>query len=176
MVAQGVTTIGWTLHGLGAEGVFFNPDGTVQWLFNTGGLRSQYTSAAIDADSNVYFHSPDGYVHALTPDGDEKWRYYIGSVARSSPALGANGWVYIGSNDDHLHAIGPDGTRRWRYRLTYNVYSSPVLSSDSIIYIGSRSSGLQGGLHAIRCGTTLADAPWPMFMHDPQHTGRVDGP
>ncbi len=74
MAAQGVNTIGWTLHGLGAEGVFFNPNGTV--IDETLGkcfagatlrVRDHYVSTIISlfaADRTCRLADKDAYCRA----------------------------------------------------------------------------------------------------------------
>ncbi|MFC2142885.1 PQQ-binding-like beta-propeller repeat protein [Candidatus Aenigmatarchaeota archaeon] len=91
----------------------FNPDGTLEWKFETPpAYEGVSSSAAIGADGTIYFGSNSGYFYALNPDGTEKWKFkgpLIGGII-GSPAIGTDGTVYIGSNSDgHLYAFGgPD--------------------------------------------------------------------
>ena len=88
----------------------------------------------------------------------------------SSPVVGVDGTIYIGSYDGNLYALKPNGPLKWNFR-TGGSASSPAVGADGTVYVGSDD----GNLYAIDSGTGqgLANSPWPMFRHDPQHTGRV---
>jgi len=98
-----------------------------------------------------------------------KWKFETGNYVYSSPAIGEDGTIYVGSWDDYLYAINPDGTLKWKYGTGSGVNSSPAIGQDGTIYVGSDD----GYLYAIATDSGgLADTPWPMFRHDPYHTGR----
>jgi len=96
------------------------------------------------------------------------WEFLTGNAVESSPAIGPDGTIYVGSNDDKLYAINPDGTKKWEFMTGGDIYSSPAIGTDGTVYFGS----MDYKVYAIRSSGTLADSPWPMFHHDPQHTGR----
>ena len=96
------------------------------------------------------------------------WKFRTASDVNSSPAIGADGTIYFGSRDNYLYALNPDGTLWWKFRTGDAVRSSPAIGEDGTIYVGSDD----GYLYAINdSGQGLS--PWPMFHHDPQHTGRA---
>ncbi|MBR9683663.1 PQQ-like beta-propeller repeat protein [Candidatus Woesearchaeota archaeon] len=91
------------------DGIFyaFNPDGSIKWTFPTiKGYESLISSPAIGKEGTIFFGAEDG-MHALNPDGTEKWHYNgdMGHVV-SSPAIGADGTVYVGSWNNKLYAFG----------------------------------------------------------------------
>ena len=144
-----------------------NPDGTLKWSYRTGSRVD--SSPAIGSDGTIYIGSLDKYLYALNPDGTLKWRYETGDGVDSSPAIGADGTVYVMSEDNYFYALNPDGTLKWRYEIWSLEHGfSPAISSDGTVYIVS-----SGVLYAIQTSSMgVADSSWPMFRHDPMHTGR----
>ncbi len=142
--------------------------GTKKWEVATG--SGIYSSPVIGPDGTVYMGSGDARLYAITPDGTQKWTFETGSGIYSSPAIGSDGTIYVGSWDGRVYAVNPDGTRIWAFNTQAPImYSSPVIAPDGTVYIGSTDNRL----YAIESGSPgLAEAPWPLFGHDPEHTGR----
>ena len=115
----------------GSRGV--SPEGTVKWVFATGGAIS--SSLAV-ADGTVYFGSRDGKLYALdAATGAKRWECQTGSAVTSSPAI-VGGIVYIGSNDGVLYALDAvTGERLWEFKTPYPIMSSPAVAS-GIVYFG----------------------------------------
>ncbi|MGC9348867.1 MAG: PQQ-binding-like beta-propeller repeat protein [Anaerolineae bacterium] len=128
--------------------------GRVRWKFKT--QDHICSSAAISVNSQgttdaVIFGSTDGYVYAVSPQGEMLWRYDTGAPIRSSPVLGRmppgeEGWiVYVGSGNGKLYALDAMlGRRRWSYDTTpdyaplrdrNDLNGSPVLGQTGV-YIG----------------------------------------
>jgi len=84
----------------------------------------------------------------------------------------------VKSFDGYLYAVLPNGELKWRFNKTEgkdyslgSVYSSPAIGADGTIYLGSN----KGKLFAIYSDSPgLAKSSWPMFRHDPRHTGRLE--
>jgi len=113
------------------------------WVFQgTRGLGI-YSSPAIGSDGTIYVASLE-HLHALTPEGQEKWKFRIGFWVRSSPAIGPDGTVYIASGDGNVYAINPDGTEKWTFETPSRspIYSSPTIGSEGTIYISGHDSVL----------------------------------
>jgi outer membrane protein assembly factor BamB len=92
----------------------------------------------------------DDALHAIAPNGSEKWNFTTGDVISSTPAIGADGTVYVGSDDGNLYAINSaDGSEKWQFQTGSAVVSSPAIGSDGTIYIGSGFSNY-GAILAIR--------------------------
>ena len=165
-----------------------NPNGELKWKVKIpdGAL----TSPAIGHDGTIYVGceklvkfdgclvNGGGYQYAIDPYGRLKWKLEKGLVNDSDFAIGFDGTIYMGVGKVthegeitgyYLYAINPDGSLKWRFKTGSKVRSSPAIGSDGTIYVGSDD----GCLYAI--ATTSggpANSPWPMFHHDPHHTGR----
>lgn len=64
------------------------------------------SSALIDRDEVAYVGGEDDFVHAVNPDGSERWRVSLGSDVDSSPALLEDGLLVVGCDDGGLYALG----------------------------------------------------------------------
>ena len=119
----------------------YSNNGTRKWKFNANHAIIS-SSPAIAEDGTIYFGTmwslgDGGKIHAVNPDGTEKWRYQIGGTILSDPAIGDDGTIYIGSMDDYLYAMYPNGTLRWRFKTGDYVKGSPSIADDGTIYFGS---------------------------------------
>jgi outer membrane protein assembly factor BamB len=175
-----------------------NPDGTLRWFYHIPSTNDTaeaiFSSPVIDADETVYVgagqpnsdsHNDGWYfppitdwptgIYAIT-NGSLKWSFTnVSGWVVGSCALGADGTVYAGaSSPDHtygtLYAI-KNGVQEWSFQTSNDIVSSPVIGGDGGILISCEDSNV----YKVAGGTTLADAPWPMFHHDPQHTGSLAG-
>ncbi|MGO9061880.1 MAG: PQQ-binding-like beta-propeller repeat protein [Candidatus Binataceae bacterium] len=74
------------------------------------------SSPAVGADGTIYVESNDNnlyaiYLYAISPDGNQKWKFTTGDFLPysyfllSSPAVGADGTIYVGSQDANLYAV-----------------------------------------------------------------------
>src|SRR5262249_34954674 len=82
-----------------------------------------------------------------------------------------DGTVYSTSYADRkVIAFDSGGGKLWEF-LAMNAFSavSTLIGPDGTIYAGNTD----GRLYAIKGTAPLANSPWPMFLHDPQHTGRA---
>jgi len=111
-----------------------HPDGTLKWVFPTGGLVE--SSPVIGTDGTIYLGSEDKHLYAITPEGTQKWAITSQTPIDSSPALGADGTIYVGI-DSYLYAINPDSTEKWRYYFGYGsgIITPPILGADGTIYL-----------------------------------------
>jgi len=83
------------------------------------------------SDGVFYIGSDDGNLYALTPDGDNKWKFKTGDAVRTRPLV-TNDSIYFGSHDKNLYSISLDGNLKWSYAMT-DWPSTPVLV-DSTLY------------------------------------------
>ena len=103
-----------------------NPvNGSVKWIYNTGGCIQGGTPCT-SIDGTIYFGtSSGGYLIAVNPNGTEQWRAPIGQC-ESAPAIGDDGTIYIGAMDDgygNLIAFGSGPLRaeaNGPYKATIN--------------------------------------------------------
>jgi hypothetical protein len=69
-------------------------------------------------DGSAYVGTSDGYLHALSPDGNYLWGYTLKGAVTGRAALGASGAVLV-PTARRIYAIRPDGTLLW-------VFNSPI--------------------------------------------------
>ncbi|MFP4641925.1 MAG: PQQ-binding-like beta-propeller repeat protein [Chloroflexota bacterium] len=108
------------------------------WPFTASG--DILSSTAGGCDWTIYVGSQYGHLHAINPDGTQKWALDLGDEVESSPAVGSDGTVYVGSmgTSDNFLAISPDKTIKWSKSLGVNgVHSSPAIGTDGTVYIGA---------------------------------------
>jgi len=157
-----------------------NPDGSLKWKYysyNWLGLQVSFYDPAIGPDGTIFVGCDDGRVHAINPDGSMKWisYYHYGGY---SLAIGRDGTLYVsgrGTSESgaKFYALNPDGTFRWE--ISYGEwgaggsFTAPAIGPDGTVYTGTGSFLLA---FSSSCGG-LANSAWPMFMHDPMHTGRA---
>jgi len=170
--------------------------GEVQWAFNAPDLSYGSSPPVIGADGTVYVilgESDEGYLYALTPTGQLKWSLRdhlicapsFASNTTMAPAVGADGTIYVGTCANELLAIEQDGSLKWRFQVPQEGMTSgvvvAVLVGNKVIYFLSEQKHGDGTkdfvLYAVRSsGQGLANSSWPMFQHDPQHTGQAKSP
>ena len=149
----------------------------------------KFTSPVIGPDGRIYIGYQDladssWYLLAVSQLGDcadncgyQHWRF--GPVAAEIKSVAAVGItpsaalaiVYFGTvGPATFYAVtdlGESAVESWSVPLSTE--SSPTLGPGNVVYVGDSA----GVLHAYATEGGLADTPWPMFQHDPQHTGAV---
>jgi outer membrane protein assembly factor BamB len=151
----------------------FNPDGSIYWIFDTGGSVVQ-SAPAIDASGVVYIANDSGHLFAVS-NSVVLWEFVEpnGFNFKSSPAVDKNGVVYIGSSSPLTTSQGfvyaiQNGVMQWADNTTEGVLSSPTISSNGNIYVG----GSDGRVHVYSGAPVDTNAPWPMFRKDAVHSGQ----
>jgi outer membrane protein assembly factor BamB len=107
MGADGTIYLGCDAGYMSRSSMIFatDPDHAHKWWFAIGGMYAS-SSPAIGADGTIYVGSVDGGLHAIQPNGEEKWRFSMNAGVESSPAIGAHYTIYVGCLDGRLCAIG----------------------------------------------------------------------
>ncbi|HAW50136.1 TPA: hypothetical protein DCX16_04225 [bacterium] len=105
----------------------------IDWATGTQIAGIPKFPSGIGTDGTVYTIFPDNYLWTVSPDGDVKWKYYVGYPPSSPPVLGRDGSILVVSSQT-LHCILPFGTLSWRF--SGDVYGIPVVGRDGTIYIG----------------------------------------
>jgi len=116
------------------------PQATNLWQFTFDySLHDNATCStpAVAPDGTVYAGAFDGILHALTPAGQEQWRFQAGREIKSSPAIADDGTIYFGTRDRSLYAVTPGGKLEWKFPTGGWVDSSPAIALDGTIYFGS---------------------------------------
>jgi outer membrane protein assembly factor BamB len=162
-------------------------DGTIAWFYEVSPWSLISSSPVIGPDGNIYFGCNNGKLYRIDQNTHQPaadWPITVSDVALdNTPLLCADGFVYV-ADDSSLYAFDvddPNGGPRWKTtltvpggksgggRLSLDNQPSPVVDQYGIVYIANSS-----GIFAVagRPGGTLAATDWPMFHHDPRHTGR----
>ncbi len=141
-------------------------NGSLKWKFDAGyGFEA---SPVIGEDGTIYIATHGNNVHAVNPDGTEKWMFDAGEQVydsiwdstkgiQSTPAIDKDGTIYFTSFSNYLFALNPDGTEKWRFRLyTFsNIWNSPAIAPDGTIYIGSEQHPHGPGKAPVEIGATF---------------------
>ncbi len=93
----------------------YTPDGTLSWTYEGGNIFPGSYSPVIGSDGTVYVGHQDGYLYAISPLGELRWRTLLATEGRpisGNPAIGNDGTIYI-TGDAGAYALGSDGTIRW---------------------------------------------------------------
>ncbi len=133
----------------------YSTNGTRKWTFyaNDASIDSAPTIAR---DGTIYIGTlwslgNGGKLHAVNPDGTEKWRFQTGDAVSSSPAIGDDGTIFFGSYDTYIYALHPNGTLKWSYKTGDQVRGPPSIANDGTVYIGS----FDGYLYALNPNGTM---------------------
>ena len=140
---DGTIYIGGSYEGLSWYLYAIYPNGTLRWMYYAGGLIWNMGPAIAD-DGTIYFGAWDNSLHAVNPDGSEKWKYSAGSDIKSSPVISEDGTIYFGTMlpGNEIIAVNPNGTEKWRYEIGDITVSDPAIGDDGTIYIGSQDNNL----------------------------------
>jgi len=166
-----------------ANGILFALDGSngaLRWSF-AGGKGQISSSPAVSADNTVYLATGDGTVYARDGQtGAERWHFSMGGGTSSSPLLAADGTLYMGAGDRYLYALdAANGALKWKFKAKGPInQSAPMITPEGVLYFGTgKGDDGKGWVHAVLGNSPvgLADAPWPMFKQNAQHTGRQKG-
>jgi outer membrane protein assembly factor BamB len=144
------------------------PDGTLKWKFRAGWLRVQ-GSPVIGENGTVYCGAADQHLYAIEPDGSESWKFLASGAVKTAAAIDADNNIVLVSTDGWVYVLDPDGSERWSQRIAASIDESPLIAGDGTIYVCDN----RGNLNSLMGNKALADTPWPMYHHDPQHTGRA---
>lgn len=133
------------VNGLIAPDAWGQEEGSVKWAL--GSLGGEVSSPAIGPDGTIFTVTcGDGTLHALNPDGTEKWNFRGGEGpwgwSCSAPAVASNGTIYVGSSGlpvNFLFALNQDGAQKWAFETGEGydgaVYNPPAIGSDGTIYL-----------------------------------------
>ncbi|HEC89638.1 MAG TPA: cell surface protein, partial [Thermoplasmatales archaeon] len=126
-------------------------DGEIMWSFTAGDIIE--SSPALGLDGTIYFGCNDGYLYALKPSGELKWKFETtGVIYTSSPSIGADGTIYIGDENGHVFAVNPDGTKKWESIVSEgdDIECPIAIGVNGTIYVTTYT----GGIYAIGSGSS----------------------
>ncbi len=180
-------------YGIMGQLAAISASGEVQWVFNAPDLSYESSPPVIGADGTIYVilgESDEGHLYALTPTGQVKWSLQdhlicapgFASSTTMAPAVGADGTIYVGTCANELLAINQDGSLKWRFQapkegLISGIVVAVLVGNGVVYFLSEQEHGdltEDFVLYAVTSSSLgLANSPWPMFQHDPQHTGRA---
>jgi outer membrane protein assembly factor BamB len=106
------------------------------WTFRIPPYNADATPA-IAPDGTIYQATFEGWLFAVTPQGQKKWAFQINSEIKSSPAVADDGTIYFGARDRKFYAVTPQGKIKWFFKTGVWVDSSPAIGTDGTVYFGS---------------------------------------
>ena len=95
------------------------------------------SSPALAPDGTVYQGTFRGWLLAVAPDGQVRWKFQAGREIKSTPAVAPDGTVYFGARDGKVYALTATGKLKWTFHCGAWVDSSPGIAADGTIYFGS---------------------------------------
>lgn len=105
----------------------------IKWKISTDTI----SELAIGNDGTIYYGSAN-YLHALNPNGTEKWKYKAGNYVYS-PSIGYDNTIYFGSSDKKIYALNVNGNVKWIHTLKggNSLYTDITIGKDGSLYFGS---------------------------------------
>lgn len=161
------------------------PDGGISWEFSypaTGTITPPEPSQpVVGADGTVYLIVGYPYeastdvddvtaIYALSATGAVKWERELESFTSSTPVVGRDGKLYLASGS-FLYSFLEDGTPDWSEDVKKDIsgFFPLTMGCDGTVYVSVP------GAHKLIAVETGSPGParssWPMFGHDPRHTG-----
>jgi outer membrane protein assembly factor BamB len=191
--ALATTTGDWPTYQLNNARTGYSADETSINATTVPNLRQHWVLSApgaifsqpVEANSNIYWGSWDGFEHATQLSGSGTWATYLGQTTASgtncnhaqdgvaSTATVAGTTVYVGGGDAHFYALDANtGRVLWRTKLgsspSHFIWSSPALFNQSI-YIGLASLGdcplVQGELIQMDAATGKVQHTFEVVPH-----------
>lgn len=108
------------------------------WIYNIG---EPLGDVVVSADGTIIGGTENGFVHAINPDGTEKWAIGLGGGSLlEAPAIAADGSIYVHLQDQafnkgSLFKLSPDGDELWEADLaTSKGHSSPLITGEGEIF------------------------------------------
>jgi outer membrane protein assembly factor BamB len=134
---------------VGADGLYrVGRDGAVKWRFPDDEASPRYhvASRPVATERVIVFGAQDGYVHAVDPEGHERWSVEIGGDVDSDGVVAADGSIVIGGDNGRVYALDPDdGATRWAFATGRDVRGGIALGPDGGLFAAS----LDGNLYAL---------------------------
>ncbi|MCX8015278.1 MAG: PQQ-binding-like beta-propeller repeat protein [candidate division WOR-3 bacterium] len=102
------------------------------------------STAAIDAQDNIYFTCKDGHIHSLNRNGQERsgWPKECEDGFISSVAIAPNGTIYACDMNGKIYALNANGNILWTQTVDDEIVASPAVGRNSEIYIPTVNDGL----------------------------------
>ena len=112
--------------------------GAAKEFFNS--TKNRWIAEPIFANGMIYYPNSNGFLYAVTPDGDSPWNFETKAAIWAKPLIEDNR-LYLASQDHFLYALNAEtGDEIWNVDLKASIVNSPVLDENGILYVGSFSN------------------------------------
>ncbi len=124
-------------------------DGSLLWRFYSE--QSNRGSLALGHDGIIYTATSGniGWLFAISPAGQEVWRFRTNGLVLNSPIVAGDETIYVTAtnsdgqqNPGYVHAVQADGTDLWTKQMPASVVASPMLAPDGTLYVVCRDKYL----------------------------------
>ena len=133
--------------------VALDPDtGQSKWVTTLGESEGQFgvvqASPAITSEGLIVVSTSAGFLHGISPSGEEAWFFEIGADTRSSPAVDVDDRILFGADNGNVYCLNDSGEQQWTFSVdgageeASRVYGSPALDDAGNVYIGSGNGSL----------------------------------
>jgi len=136
-------------------------DGSLRWSFAAADLHPPgsdesaeiSSSPSVSAGGVIYVTSENGYLYALSANGELLWHYRAAESIRSSVVISETSELYFAAQDGYLYALDSEGFQLWEAFVGDVFYSTPALDRDGNIivggYAGSEATGAASRIVAL---------------------------
>ena len=103
-------------------------------LETRGPISSQ---AVVGNDGTIYVGSHDGFLYALRPSGEEKWRVPLEERVYMTPYVDSDGNVFVGSDADVYVKVRPNGEVAWRLSTEGDADTATTPGADGTLHFAA---------------------------------------
>ncbi len=145
-----------------------SPNGKHLWHYS---IPARTADPVIQSDGIIIAGAQNARLYAISSRGKKIWDLYIGEAMQSPAAVAEDNSIFVGTENNHLYVVTPDGRVQWVFSAKRTV-RIPTITEDGSLYFGSDD----WILYALKLKAGGPDdGPWPIYLHDTQHTSRFNG-
>lgn len=154
-------------------------DGEVEWMMplESNDMCEKVRSAVVGLNGTIYT-STNQYFLAISPGGSVLWKYP--KNCGGPPSVTRDGSIVLAMHSEQLHddevyvfsAAGDACSRTDSMGYSF-IGNAPLIDQNGVIYVVGVYPSQWQILYAVNGTSPLANTDWPMYQHDPRHTGRA---
>ncbi|MEO0074514.1 MAG: PQQ-binding-like beta-propeller repeat protein [candidate division WOR-3 bacterium] len=116
--------------------------GRIRWSFTCPDQGVFNSTAAIDANGNIYVGCECGHLHSFTASGSARWgmRGFVSNTEDefiASPAIADNGTIYACDRGGYVYALTDNKTLLWQRFLGAEIVGSVAVGRNNEIYVNT---------------------------------------